>query len=312
MNDLKRLVLLDGHAILHRAYHALPPTLTAPDGMTINAIYGFMTMLLKTISDLKPSFLAVAFDLPQATFRMQEYTAYQARRPEMVSNLSDQIPLIHELLAALGIPVFEVGGFEADDCIGTLATQASKRGIETYIVTGDRDFLQLVDEWVKVYIPVKGLTEVKVYTKEKVEEEFGVLPTQWVDVKALKGDSSDNYPGVAGIGPKTAQELIKKYGTLEEVYKHLGELPEWVAKKLAEGAEQAGQGQRLARIVCEVPTVKLDLELARTDKINWQEGITYMKGRLGFKTIVSRIQKELLGKEEKGNKKTDSEQIGLL
>ena len=286
-----RLVLIDGHAILHRAYHALPPNFTNKEGKPTNAVYGFTTMLLRVLSDLKPEYLVVAFDRPEPNFRQQQYTAYQAKRPEMQGNLTEQIPLVHEELAALGIPVFEIAGFEADDVIGSLARQADG---EVIIVTGDRDMLQLVTEKVKVCVPVKSLAETKIYDAKAVTEEFGVMPSQWVDVKALKGDASDNYPGVRGIGPKTAQDLIAKFGTLEELYKNLGKIEGKTAKKLAEGTEDAGMSKKLAKIVTDTP-VHLDLEKARVDKINWQEGVAFMRQHLGFKTISERIEKQYLG-----------------
>lgn len=314
---MSKLLLIDGHAILHRAYHALPPNFTAPDGTQTNAVYGFTSMLLRVLSDLKPDYLAVAFDLPQPTFRQQLYTAYQGKRPEMEGNLSGQIPLVHEMLEALNVAHFEVGGFEADDVIGTLAKQSD---IDTIIVTGDRDMLQLVNDHVKVMVPVKGLGETKTYDTAKIKEEFGVTPSQWVDVKALKGDPSDNYLGVPGIGPKTAQDLIAKFGTLEEVYKNLGKLKPNVAKKLAEGAESAGLGKKLAAIVTDVP-VYLDLAKADVTKINWKAGIEYMRSRLGFKSIPEKIEKEYLNNNKisdpvtqlhnKHDKKSDG-QIELL
>jgi DNA polymerase I len=286
---MQKLVLIDGHAILHRAYHALPP-LTNAQGLQTNAVYGFTTMLLRIVGDLKPTHLVVAFDLPQPTFRQQQYTAYQGRRPEMESNLADQIPLLHGLLDALNIPHFALPGYEADDIIGTLAKQSS---VETTIVTGDRDMLQLINQNTKVCVPVKGLSETKIYDEELVAQEFGVKPTQWVDVKALKGDASDNYPGVRGIGPKTAQSLITKYGSLENVYKSLKEIDKKTAAKLAEGIEDAGLAQKLARIVSDVP-IHLDLEAAKTANINWSEGVKYMRAELGFKTLVTRIEKDFL------------------
>lgn len=330
---MKRLVLIDGHAILHRAYHALPPTFTNKEGISTNAVYGFTTMLLRILSDLKPDFLAVAFDRPEPNFRQQQYTAYQGKRPEMEGNLSDQIPLVHELLDELKIPYFEVAGFEADDILGSLAAQATqlsvfgsrlsdsglsvvgssetekpKTGklnsdnrkqrtdnrIETVIVTGDRDMLQLVNSHVKVCVPVKGLAETKIYDEKLIEEEFRVKPSQWVDVKALKGDASDNYSGVQGIGPKTAQELVAKYGTLEGIYRNLSELETKTAKKLAEGAEDAGLGKKLAQIVTDVP-VHLDLERAAIMGIDWNCGIKYMREKLGFKSLPERIEREFSG-----------------
>lgn len=305
---MAKLVLIDGHAILHRAYHALPP-LTNKAGLQTNAVYGFMTMLLRILADLKPTHLAVAFDLPQPTFRQQQYLAYQAKRPEMGEELKDQVKLIHELLGALQIPYYEVAGFEADDVIGTLATQATEllvnssefveeaknyelktnnSALDVVIVTGDRDMLQLVNDRVKVCVPVKGLSETKIYDEKLIKEGFGVTPSQWVDVKALKGDASDNYPGVRGIGPKTAQELIARFGSLENLYGKLGELDPRTAQKLAEGAEDAGLAQKLAKIVCDVPT-KLDLEASQTHKIDWRAGAKYMKEKLGFKSLLSRL-----------------------
>lgn len=312
-----RLVLIDGHAILHRAYHALPPSLTNSKGEATNAVYGFTTMLLKVLADLKPDFLAVAFDLPAPTFRMQQYTAYQAKRPEMEGNLKGQVTLVHELLEELKIPYFEATGFEADDCIGTIARQASEGDREVYIVTGDRDMLQLVNSHVKVYVPVKGLTETKTYDEKMVEEEFGVKPWQWVDVKALKGDPSDNYPGVAGIGPKTASELIARFGSLENLFGKLdklvqaGELKETTARKLAEGAEGAGLAKKLAQIVTDVPGVKLELAAAEVEKIDWESGVAFMRQGLGFKSIPERIEKSYMG-DERTLKTSDDEQMKLL
>ena len=303
---MQRLILIDGHAILHRAYHALPP-LTSKDGMIINAVYGFTTMLLRILEDHKPTHLAVAFDLPAPTFRSQAYTGYQARRPEMESNLSKQIPLVHEMLAALKIPYFETAGYEADDMIGSLAKQAaevkseklkakSDKNLETIIITGDRDMLQLLNTSTKVCFPVKGLSEYKTYDSKLMEEEFGVTPAQWIDVKALKGDASDNYPGVAGIGPKTAEKLIKEYGTLENLYSNLDKLELKLKLKLAEGAEAARLGKKLATIVTDAP-IKLDLKKMEVAKIDWEKGVEYMKSKLGFRTIVERIEKMYLNKK---------------
>lgn len=301
-----RLVLIDGHAILHRAYHALPP-LTNSDGQQTNAVYGFTTMMLRILEDLKPTHLAVAFDLPQPTFRQQKYTAYQARRPEMADGLREQIKMLHELLDALGVQHHAVGGFEADDIIGTLAAQSET---ETIIVTGDRDMLQLVNNHVKVCVPVKGLSETKTYDAKLIEEEFGVKPAQWIDVKALKGDASDNYSGVRGIGPKTAEKLIAEFGSLDNLYKNLGKLDPKVAKKLAEGAEDAGLAKVLATIVCDVP-VKLDMAAARVESINWKSGVEYMRAKLGSKSLVERIEKQYLGMT-KEDKKEEDPQMKLL
>lgn len=223
---MKRLVLIDGHAIIHRAYHAIP-VLTSRSGQQTNAVYGFVLMLLRVVAYLKPTHLAVAFDLPVPTFRHAAYIAYQAHRPHADQELKDQVELVREVVEAAGIPVYTAAGFEADDVIGTLACQAIGnrqqaigRVDEVVIVTGDRDIMQLVDDRkrIRVYAPVRGLSEAQMFDEEAVEEYVGVAPAQIVDYKALVGDASDNYPGVPGIGPKTAVELLRKFGSLEDIY----------------------------------------------------------------------------------------------
>src|SRR3989344_5599255 len=211
---MNRLVLIDGNAVLHRAYHALPP-LTAPDGSIVNAVYGFASILFKLHHDLAPTHLAVAFDRPKPTFRKKLFADYQAKRPEMDKELVGQIEKVHELVRAFGIPIYEVDGYEADDVLGTIAKQTKE---EVIIVTGDRDLLQLVNDRVKTYMPIKGLSEAKLYGVVEARERLGVNPTQISDFKALAGDASDNYPGVAGIGPKTAVELLSQFRTVEEIY----------------------------------------------------------------------------------------------
>lgn len=286
---MPKLLLIDGHAILHRAYHALPP-LTNRTGTQTNAVYGFTTMLLRVLEDLAPTHLAVAFDLPTPTFRQQQYTSYQAKRPEMEGNLKEQIPLVHELLDALKICYFEVPGYEADDVIGTLARDPAVGRDDVIIITGDRDMLQLINDKVKVCVPVKGFAQTKIYDPDAVVGEFGVTPSQWVDVKALKGDASDNYPGVRGIGPKTAQNLIAKFKTLENVYKNLENIDKKTAIRLANGIEMAGMSQKLAKIVTDVP-IHLDLDKSDINNINWPNGTKYMREILGFKSIADKIEK---------------------
>lgn len=286
---MTKLVLIDGNAILHRAYHALPPNLTTSSGQPINAVYGFVSMLLRVITDLKPTHIAVAFDTAKPTFRHAEYVGYQAHRPRTDSQLSSQFEIAYKVLDAMNIPVYKLVGFEADDVIGTISHQV--KGIdEVVIVTGDRDILQLVDdkENIKVYMPIRGLTDAKLYGEKETFERMGVKPSQIIDYKALVGDPSDNYPGVTGIGPKTANGLIEKYGNVDDIYKHLGDIPEKTAKKLAEGAEAAGISRKLATIVKDVPiTFKIgdanhwDVDSDKTLKL-FEE--------IGFKTLTKRVK----------------------
>jgi DNA polymerase-1 len=303
---MNRLVLIDGNAILHRAYHALPP-LTAPDGSVVNAVYGFGTMLLRLIGDLKPSHVAVAFDRPKPTFRKKLFAGYQAKRPKMDEELADQIPKIHALLSGFGIPIFEKDGFEADDVIGTIAKHAKKDGInQVIIVTGDRDMLQLVeDEKILVWMPTKGLSEAKLYDEKAVKERMGVAPDKIPDFKALAGDPSDNYPGVPGIGPKTAVALLTKYKTIEDVLK---------TKELTKTEkESARMSHDLATIRTNVP---LEGSLEPLGSLNRPEAIRELT-TLGFRTLLKRITGEV-GEEEKAKKaaqkakKADSHQQELF
>ncbi|MCX6791418.1 MAG: hypothetical protein NT149_00040 [Candidatus Gottesmanbacteria bacterium] len=275
---MNRLVLIDGNAILHRAYHALPP-LTAPDGSVVNAVYGFGTMLLRLIGDLKPTHVAVAFDRPKPTFRKKLFEGYQAKRPKMDEELVDQIPKVHALVSGFGIPIFEKDGFEADDVIGTIAKHAKKDGIDQIIiVTGDRDMLQLVeDEKILVYMPTKGLSEAKLYREKDVFERMGVSPKLIPDYKALAGDSSDNYPGVPGIGPKTAVLLLTKYKSLEKILK---------TKELTSSEkENAHMSHDLATIRTNVP---LSGALVPLGSLNRPEAVKELT-TLGFRSLLKRI-----------------------
>jgi DNA polymerase-1 len=294
----KRLVFIDGHAILHRAYHALPP-LTTRSGELVNAVYGFTTMLFKVIDDLKPSYLIVAFDTPKPTFRHEEFVGYQAQRPKMEAEMAGQLENVRRILRALGIPIFAVEGYEADDVIGTLAKQAAKRKIEAMIVTGDRDLFQLIGPRVKIYAPVRGMSEAQVFDSKKVKKTMGIDPKQIVDYKGLVGDPSDNYPGVPGVGPKTAAQLLSEYKNIDRIYQNLEKLPESQARKLTEGVEMAELSRKLARIVTDAP-VKLDLKKAQfvlTDEEK-EKAIKEFK-ILGFKSLIAKIS----GREVRQSKK---------
>lgn len=298
---MKRFVLVDGYAILHRAYHAFPQTLKTRQGELINAVYGFTRMLLTVIENLKPDFLAVAFDLPVPTFRHQEYIGYQIQRPEMEKELSGQIERVYQVVKVLNIPIYAVPGFEADDVIGTLAMQAIRsKKLEVIIVTGDRDIMQLVNERIKVYAPRKGFSEPEIFDQKKVKELLGIAPSQIVDYKALVGDASDNYPGVSGIGPKSAVKLLLRFKSLKQIYANLPKIESGLSQKLSQEKESAKLSQKLAKIVTNVP-IKLDLKACLIHDYDWKKAIKLFE-ELEFKSLINKlpgIEKERKGKQKK-------------
>jgi DNA polymerase-1 len=304
---MSKLVLFDGNAIMHRAYHALPP-LTARNGEPINAVYGLISMLLKVIQDVKPTHIIFAFDREEPTFRKEILESYQSHRPEMEEALSGQFKKAAEVIKALGIPLYDKAGFEADDVIGTIAhslsfprrresrhnigiDSGSKAGMtKVLIITGDRDMLQLVDEEndIKLYMPLKGLSDAKEFGVAETIERIGVAPEQIVDYKALVGDPSDNYKGVPGIGPKTAVTLLEEYKTLGNIYKNLDKLPEKLKLKLLENKENAYQSQKLAKIVTDVD-IDFDLEKAAKWQVNSDKAVKLFE-EYGFRTLTKRIK----------------------
>lgn len=307
---MKQLILIDGNAILHRAFHALPG-LTASNGDLVNAVYGFFSMFLRVLEDIKPEYAIVCFDRPKPTFRKTLFVGYQAHRPKMAEGLGPQITVVHDLLSKMNVPIFEVDGYEADDVIGTIATQAvsNAKDVEVIIVTGDRDLLQLVNGRVKVLSPVVGLKETVLYDAKKVEEKFGIKPSQIVDYKALVGDASDGYPGVSGIGPKTASQLLQRYQTFENLYQNLDTVAPKVSEKLATDAEQAALAKKLATIVCDVP-VTLSLPDCALETFD----IVGLKGAfetLGFQSLIKRITLQVKRQEE-AQKEKQGKQLGLL
>lgn len=310
---MKKFVLIDGNAILHRAYHALPP-LTNKKGEVANAVYGFSSMLLKVLSDLKPDYLAVAFDRAAPNFRQQLYAGYQAQRPKTADDFVPQIAMVHDVLEKMGIAVFELDGYEADDIIGTLARQAVKGKLEVgiIIVSGDRDMLQLVNSRVSVYAPIIGLTKTVLFDEQKVEKKYGLKPEQVIDYKALVGDASDNYPGVMGIGPKTASELLKRYKTFENLYQHLGDVPPKIAERLAVDAEQAALAKKLATIAVDCP-ISLDIEKCSLLYFDMHAAQGAFE-ELGFKSLIKRLEGSKVEKVEAVKKveKGKDEQLGLL
>lgn len=282
----KKLVAIDGNSLLYRAFFAMR-YLSTSDGTPTNAVYGLLLMLMKVLED-KPDYVVVAFDTPKPTFRHEKYELYKAHRKAAPDELIAQAPVARELIRAFNIPVIELEGFEADDIIGALARQSCEHGISTEIVTGDLDALQLVNDCVSVMTTVKGVSDIVVYGPKEVEDRFGLKPDQMADFKGLKGDPSDNIPGVPGIGDKTAATLLKEYGTIENLLEHIDDLPEGKVKRtLTENAEIAHLSKHLATIVTELPfEFDLDAYCAKQPDFGTLRDLFV---RLEFKTMLKRL-----------------------
>ena len=311
---MQKLVLIDGNAILHRAYHAIPP-LNTEKGFPTNAVYGFFSMLFKIITDLKPEYLVVCFDRKAPTFRKQMYVGYQATRPALDNDFIPQIEIVHKALDAAKVKHFGIDGYEADDLIGTISKQAVEKNLEVIIVSGDRDLLQLVNSHVLMLAPVVGISNMTLFDVAKVKEKYGLEPIQIIDYKALVGDSSDNYPGVSGIGPKTAANLLKEYKTLEGVYENLGEIKPQLQEKLANDAEQSALAKKLATIILDAP-LTLNIKeaiLSKFDLLSLKKEFE----TLGFNSLLKRLEsmekfKRVEEKTENDKKKKDDGQLNLL
>lgn len=296
---MNKLLLIDGNAMMHRAYHALPP-LTNTKGEPVQAVYGFFSMLLNVLVDQAPTHLVVCFDRGAPTIRQGMYANYHAHRPALSDDFIPQIVLIHELLEKMKVAIFELDGYEGDDLIGTIAERGAKDA-EVVILTGDRDMLQLVNGRVKVLMPLLGITKTALFDEKAVEEKYGVHPKQFIDYKALIGDASDGYPGVTGIGPKTAASLLQKFGTFEDLYTKIGEVPEKVGLKLATDAEQAALAKKLATIIIDAP-IQFDINKCKCTDFDTKSLLEGFKEQ-GFKSLTARFE-TVFGKPE--------EQLGLL
>ncbi|MBI2018154.1 hypothetical protein HYS96_00430 [Candidatus Daviesbacteria bacterium] len=312
---MKRLVLVDGNALLHRAYHATPP-FTTSQGELVNAVYGFSSMMLKVLNELKPTFLAVAWDERGPTFRHQAYTQYKATRRELDQALGNQYHRVHEVIRAFNMPQFSLSGYEADDLIATLASQALKiknLKLEIIIVTGDRDIMQLINGKVKVFMPKKTLADVGLYGEEEFVARYGFAPKLLVDYKALAGDASDNIPGVSGIGDVSATKLIHQFGTIEEIYrpKNLKTLPQRMQKLLAEGAEDAVMSKKLATLDGKAP-IKLDLKKCEVHDFD-KEKVVKLFEELEFKSLIGRIPGVGVARQDAKNRSRDQvARLGLV
>ncbi len=249
----KTLMLIDGNSLMYRAFYAMSPVLN-DKGMYTNAVYGFLNMLLKAIQDLSPTYIAVAFDMHEKTFRNDLYKEYKANRSETPEELRPQFDIIKDILSAMEIKIIEAPKYEADDILGTVSKKAAEKGIKSMLVTGDRDILQLVNEDIHVYMTVKGISDVAVFDEEMVKEKYSLAPLQIIDMKGLMGDPSDNIPGVKGVGEKTAIKLLGDYETLEGVYENIDEIKGKLKEKLENDKEMAFISKKLA-------TIKMDIDV---------------------------------------------------
>lgn len=307
----KKLLLIDGNNLFHRAYHALP-TLNSKDGENVNAVFGFSNMLIKAIDEVEPTFIACAFDTKAPTFRHVEFQAYKAQRTAPPPDLYPQLPKVKSVLDAFGIKYFEKAGYEADDLLASVAVQSLRDVDQITILSGDRDLLQLVDGKIKVQAPGWNLKDATLFGSHEVKEKYGVTPEQMIDWKSLTGDPSDNIPGIAGIGPKTATDLVQKYGSVEGIFEHLDEIGEKVRAKLEAGKENAVAAKKL---------VKLDTTIdfgAKLIDLKYQPEMGYVIAefeKLGFRSIVSKLKgndSSSIDLEDKKDDKSSSNQLELI
>lgn len=301
-------LLVDGNAIMHRAFHALPPFKTK-SGIPTHVIYGFFSIIYKAITDFSPVYLAVCFDTPAPTFRNKIFKKYQIQRPKIADEFKSQIPLVKEGLNCGGIIHLEKDGFEADDLIGTVAKKTSLslgNKLKVLILSGDKDILQLVDNNIFVISPQIGFSTTKIYDANEVAKKFTVSPSQIIDFKALAGDPSDNYPGAKGIGPKTASKLINEFQTVESLFNNLDKIKNKNLRKILEqNKESIFLAKKLAKIVTNV-SIDFDIEKAKFEE--FKKELKHFLLKLEMKSLVKRIF-EVKKSEEK---KTNNQQIGLF
>lgn len=296
MAERKKLAIIDGKSVFYRGYYAMP-NLSTKEGIPTGGVFGFATMALELIKRLQPDYVAVAWDKPKTNIRkrIEIYPEYKAGRKPAPPDFYTQIPILHDLLDAFGWPLYELDDYEADDIMGTLAVQARQKNIETMLITSDLDALQLINGHVRVYALKRGFSNIEEFHPESFEKKYGLDPEQFLDLKSLKGDSSDNLPGVPGIGEKTAIELLKQYKTLDNIYKRLKDIREPVRKKLAAGKELAYLSKKLGAIWCDAP---LKLNLAEMDgtKID-TERLRNLLEQLEFRSLLRNLPDHMQGSE---------------
>lgn len=294
---MEKLILIDGSGLIYRGFYAIPPFLKSPTGVQTNAVFGFSNILLSLLTSQKPDYLAVAFDKKGPTFRHKAYAKYKATRIKAPQELYNQIPLVKKIVDTFGIPAFEADEFEADDILATITKLLAKRkNLQTLIATGDFDIFQIVSDNVAILYPTKGFKEAEILKEKDIIEKYGITPEQIIDFKALAGDSSDNIPGVRGIGDKGATQLLQKYKNLENIYKHLPELSESMRKKLGDGENDALTSKQLVTLSHNVP-VDFDLNACRVKNFD-VKSVRAAFEELGFKSLQKRLD-ELYGVDPK-------------
>ena len=295
----QKLVLIDGHSILNRAFYGVPD-LSNAEGLHTNAIYGFLNIMFKILEEEKPDYLAVAFDVHAPTFRHQMYQAYKGTRKPMPEELRQQVPVMKEVLKAMHITIMEQAGLEADDILGTLAKKAEQEGMEVSLVSGDRDLLQIATDHIKIRIPKtkQGRTEIEDYYAADVQAAYQVTPLQFIELKALMGDTADNIPGVPKVGEKTAQALMVEYGSLDNIYSHVEEISKKsIRESLIEHKDLAELSKTLATIKTDCD-LQLDYDQAKAEGFYTPEAYTLCK-RLEFKNLLGRFEKNAAATDTK-------------
>ncbi len=287
MKAPKKVAVIDGNSLMHRAYHGVPPTMNAADGTPTNAVFGFLQMILKFIEMENPDAIVCAFDAGKPKFRIEQLEQYKAQRPPMDDELQVQFPIIEELLASMAIPVVKVPGWEGDDILGTVAARDEALGYRTLLVTGDKDAYQLATDATSIVTTKKGLTDVQVYGPAEVEERYGVTPAQFIDFLGLMGDSSDNIPGVAGIGPKNAAKLLSQYGSIEGIYENVDRLKGKQKENIIAGRDSAFLSRRIATIVTDLD-FPLDLEELRFPSFQ-PEAVQEAFGKFSLNSQMTRV-----------------------
>jgi DNA polymerase-1 len=284
----KRIFLLDGHSLAYRAFFALPAELATTSGQMTNAVYGFTSMLIKLLGEEKPDYIAVAFDKGRPTVRLEQYADYKAGRAEAPDEFRQQLGLIREVLQTLAIPIVEVEGHEADDAIATLACQAAERGMEAVIVTADRDFFQVVRPGISVLFNRRGISDIVTYDVKAVTDRFGLPPEKYLDYVALKGDTSDNIPGVPGVGEKTASKLVQDFGSVEALLERTGELKGRIRTAIEASGQDLVRNKELARLVCDLD---LPVDLEHCVMGEWDpDAVRRLFNSLEFRTLLERLE----------------------